>query len=227
MILKKQNKKIIASIFMIIFILLSTVLSFTYIYAGTISSCWESLIEGANVSEAGINNTIMEYTDLLEELSEIIVKYDLKDEQIVNMISGKEVTELNSPIRMVLKDGYGITEYGAEEDMSKYYDYAKLEKMWSEGNSISSVHDDVFNPGNMVMEQVFPLIKDDELQGFLTSTVKVKDIEEKVSKSSEKGRVIIFIIDRRDGYIFVKTDRSNVNYIDELEDDMIIKGRHL
>ena len=220
----RQNKKIVASIFMIIIVMATTVVSFIYIYINTMKSCWSTLVEAGYMAETRISSTLEGYDMLLSDISDIVSTFDLKGEEVENIIKNKRIGNPSFQVRMILKDGYGVTENGSSNNLFEIYNYEEFNYLYTNNKKVTVIHEDKIDEGHIVADQIVPIMQHGDVQGFVIATIDIKELEDYVIENSAKGRTFISILDRRDGCIFIDTDLKKRYSIDSLRDSMIIKG---
>lgn len=217
-----QRKQVLATVLFVIIILSLTIFSFAIIYVHSKFGCWSRLASNANITEVKTRSLVQAYENSLKSISSIIgMVENPEDSFYLNQIKSVKLYDLNSPVRVFLKNGISFTEEQKYSDSSKYIDY---EKIASDEPYVTTVHKDPFHPENLITEVLVPITHNSEIIGMISATIDLKRLEEYIAEASAPGQAYVLLLDRRDDTIFVDTDHKQIINIHNFDNRKTVEG---
>lgn len=173
--------------------------------------CWNTLRDSAVTTDDAIYNLLQNYNGAMDNLVRgTLLQYDLHSNEVAVAVQNMKLGALGSPVRIYLNDGYAVTEQGVVQNISEF---VKYEDIVYDRPYISTVHPNIYNNDEMVLEQYIPVKDKDDVIAMLCAVLDVKKLGELIKCNSYNGRCYLMLVDRRDGSIFIDTDKFEVGNI--------------
>ena len=189
-----------------------TEIGFFYISKRVTADCWENLHQIAKNADSRLVFVSRSQMGALINITDLFTSVETFDNpEVVKYIQEVRIGPLQAPVRVYRRNGYYIYEKGSGSNPKVV---GLLNKYFSPSPYITPVHEDVFRPGVMVVEQFFPIRHKGEIVGVLAAVVDLHVLPGFFAQSNVNSDGLnLLILDRRDSLLFVDTFHKKMSKI--------------
>lgn len=189
-----------------------TEIGFFYISNKVTADCWENLHQIAKNADSRLVFVSRSQMGALINITDLFTSVETFDNpEVVKYIQEVRIGPLQAPVRVYRRNGYYIYEKGSGSNPKVV---GLLNKYFSPSPYITPVHEDVFRPGVMVVEQFFPIRHKGEIVGVLAAVVDLHVLPGFFAQSNVNSDGLnLLILDRRDSLLFVDTFHKKMSKI--------------
>ena len=189
-----------------------TEIGFFYISKRVTADCWENLHQIAKNADSRLVFVSRSQMGALINITDLFTSVETFDNpEVVKYIQEVRIGPLQAPVRVYRRNGYYIYEKGSGSNPKIV---GLLNKYFSPSPYITPVHEDVFRPGVMVVEQFFPIRHKGEIVGVLAAVVDLHVLPGFFAQSNVNSDGLnLLILDRRDSLLFVDTFHKKMSKI--------------
>lgn len=217
-----HRKQVIATVIFVAAVLACAGIGFSIIYIHSKFACWGRLSSTAGITEVKSRSLIQAYENSLKSIANILELVDNpNDSSYLRHLNTVKLYDLNSPVRLFLKNGTAYTEDAIYDD---YSEYVKFEDIVTKEPFLTTVHKDPFHPEILITEIRVPIKKNNEVIGVLSSPVNLKKLEEYIAEASTPSRAYVMILDRRDDTLVADTDHKQIININNFRNRQDAEG---
>ena len=204
----------IITIALIAFLFGVTEIGFFYISNRVTADCWESLHQTGRNADSRLVFVYRSQMGALINITDLFTSVEaFSNPEVVNYLQEVRVGPLQAPVRVYRRNGDYIYEKGGGNNPKVA---GLLNKYFSPSPYITPVHEDVFRPGVMVVEQFFPIRHKGEIVGVLAAVVDLHVLPGFFAQSNASDNGLdLLILDRRDSLLFMDTFNKKMSKITE------------
>lgn len=191
----------------------------------TFKECRDALNEVADYTDYGLRTIFSGNIIALSNVSNQVSKLnDPKAPQVVGMVKNTTAGVTKSPIRIYYADGDILTSDGFVKLPDGQLDFSKLV---FNGPKIHSIHNDILEPEQKIVEHMMPVVKDDEVIAMVSVVMSPKSFENNIVPIyGFNGQAVFYVADKNTGEIVFSSDENYAasNIYDESNKDRTVRG---
>ncbi|MDO4307511.1 MAG: diguanylate cyclase [Eubacteriales bacterium] len=218
----KQNRRIIAMLFLLFFSAMVLLVSERSNDAVEREQCFERLTEYTEQIGNEIRQNYTSDKAYLEKAAETFAEHDLTDYhtlgKFLEILGGNGML---SEVRLLLPGNCLLTENGDIRDISGQISFQEEEK---KGNGLSQRMEDFLNPGQMILQLQVPVIQDGKTAALLWGIMDLADFPNLFTVQGYGEEMQLFVIEGASGNFLLDTWHEELTNVELLASRKPQKG---